>query len=57
MSISLDGFVAEPSAGAGEDVLRGIFGALGDDDLAQLDRLLDAVDTAMPATPYSLSAG
>jgi DNA-binding MarR family transcriptional regulator len=42
---------------AGEDVLRGIFGALGDDDLAQLDRLLDAVDTAMPATPYSLSAG
>ncbi len=35
---------------AGEDVLRGIFGALGDDDLAQLDRLLDAVDTAMSAT-------
>ena len=35
---------------AGEDVLRKIFGALGDDELAQLDRLLDAVDTAMSVT-------
>jgi DNA-binding MarR family transcriptional regulator len=34
---------------AGEDVLRTIFAALADDELAQLDRLLDAVDTAMSA--------
>jgi DNA-binding MarR family transcriptional regulator len=34
---------------AGEDVLREIFGALSDDELALLDKLLDAIDTAMSA--------
>jgi hypothetical protein len=34
---------------AGEGVLREIFGALGDDELALLGKLLDAIDTAMSA--------
>jgi DNA-binding MarR family transcriptional regulator len=34
---------------AGEDVLREIFGTLGDDELALFDKLLDAIDTAVSA--------
>jgi len=41
---------------AGQDVLREIFGALGDDELALLDNLLDAIDTAMSAAAEPRSA-
>ena len=34
---------------AGEDVLREIFGALGDDELTLLDKLLDTIDAAVTA--------
>src|SRR5258708_1652038 len=35
---------------AGEDLLREIFGAMGREQLASLDKLLDAIDAAMSAT-------
>jgi DNA-binding MarR family transcriptional regulator len=41
---------------AGEDVLSEIFGALQDSELALLDKLLDAIDTAMSARPKGQAA-
>jgi len=35
---------------AGQEVLRDIFGSMGVEDLAMLDKLLDAIETAVAAT-------
>jgi DNA-binding MarR family transcriptional regulator len=43
-------------AAAGQDVLREIFGALADEELTLLDKLLDTIDTAMSATADDLTS-
>ncbi len=42
---------------AGDDVLREIFGAIGREELASLDKLLDAIDAAVSATATKVAVG